>query len=156
MVTTPSAPSPTTTPGNTSGSPARDQLRSSPSAVTSSSPETDVDRQPCRSPDPCVAVATAPATEMCGSEARLGTAKPAASSVAAMSPYRLAALTRAVARALSISRTGGSAERSTWSPSVSAMSLKQCRVPSAFSRVDDATSDWSSATDVGRWRRAAR
>ena len=49
---------------------------SSPAEVTSSRAATDVARLPLRSPEPCVAVATAPATEMCGSEARLASATP--------------------------------------------------------------------------------
>ena len=44
--------------------------------VTSSSAATAVARLPLASPEPCVAVATAPATEMCGSEARLCSASP--------------------------------------------------------------------------------
>ena len=53
-----------------------ESVTTSPSAVTSSSPETAVARFPLLMPEPCVAVAQAPATEMCGSEARLCSAKP--------------------------------------------------------------------------------
>jgi hypothetical protein len=58
-----------------SGSP-RSAVITSPSDVTSSTALTAVARLPFPSPDPCVAVATAPATEMCGSDARLARARP--------------------------------------------------------------------------------
>ena len=80
----PSAPSATTWPSK-SGSPRR-TVRRSPSAVTSSRPATEVARLPLRSPEPWVAVATAPATEMCGSDARLASASPWRSSSAASAP----------------------------------------------------------------------
>ena len=72
-VTTPSAPSPTTVPSK-SGSPrATDELAAGPDELE---PRHGVARSPFVSPDPCVDVATAPATEMCGSEARLASASP--------------------------------------------------------------------------------
>ena len=73
-VTSPSDPSPTTQPRNSSPPVSRRTVRRPPSAVISSSPDTIVARFPWASPEPWVAVATAPATEMCGSEARLGRA----------------------------------------------------------------------------------
>ena len=73
-VTAPSAPSPTTRPSK-SGSP-REAVTSSPAEVTSSRPATAVARLPLASPEPWVAVATAPATEMWGSDARLCRARP--------------------------------------------------------------------------------
>ena len=76
-VSTPSAPSPTTSPSK-SASPRR-TVRSSPSEVMSSSAATAVARLPLASPDPCVAVAIAPATAMCGSDARFPSASPCAS-----------------------------------------------------------------------------
>ena len=85
----PSAPSETTDPANASPSAARLSVTSSPSARTSSIATTAVDRFPSRSPDPCVAVTQAPATEMCGSDARLWSARPAASSAGPSSPYRM-------------------------------------------------------------------
>ena len=68
-----------------SGSP-RETRTSSPSDVTSSSPATAVARLPLATPEPWVAVATAPATEMCGSEARLCRASPASASESASAP----------------------------------------------------------------------
>ena len=85
-VTTPSDPSETTLPGNVAGSSSREIVTSSPSARTMSIARTAVDRLPLRSPDPWVPVAQAPATEMCGSEARLWRAKPAACRTGARSP----------------------------------------------------------------------
>ena len=58
----------------------------SPSAVIISVPATAVASAPFPLPEPCVPVATAPATVMCGSEARLARAKPRASSPRASSP----------------------------------------------------------------------
>ena len=85
-MTTPSPPSETTAPFKPSASPSRTKTVVSPSAVTTSNAETAVARFPIWSPEPCVAVAQAPATEMCGREARLFKANPAASSGAASSP----------------------------------------------------------------------
>ncbi|KDP92431.1 hypothetical protein W824_00305 [Clavibacter cf. michiganensis LMG 26808] len=48
----------------------------SPSAVIISSAATAVPRLPLPMPDPWVAVAMAPPTEMCGSDARLWIARP--------------------------------------------------------------------------------
>src|SRR5215207_4133702 len=59
FVTTPSAPRPTRAHANTSGSSSREQRNTSPSAVTSSSPVTNVARPPKRFPPPWVAVAVA-------------------------------------------------------------------------------------------------
>src|SRR5262249_10339426 len=74
-VTTPSAPSPTTAPSNASSP--RPNRSTSPDDNTSSSPATAVARFPLPTPEPCVAVAIAPPTEMCGSDARLCRATPA-------------------------------------------------------------------------------
>ena len=64
----------------------RAAVTSSPLDVTSSSAATAVARLRLASPEPWVAVATAPATEMCGSEARLCSATPSRSSAPASSP----------------------------------------------------------------------
>ena len=61
-----------------------------------SRPTTVEARLPDRSPDPWVPLATAPPTEMCGNEARLGSAQPSACSLAASSPYNAQAETRTV------------------------------------------------------------
>jgi hypothetical protein len=83
-VTTPSAPSPTTSPSK-SGSPL-EAVGVSPEAVTSSRPATAVARLPLASPEPWVPVATAPATEMWGNDARLARAIPSAARASASSP----------------------------------------------------------------------
>ena len=86
-VTTPSAPSPTTAPANVSGSPSADERDDLPVGRSPAPwPSTAVARLPLPSPEPWVAVAHAPATEMCGSEARLCSANPAASSGPHSSP----------------------------------------------------------------------
>jgi hypothetical protein len=60
-------------------------VRTSPSAVIRSIPDTAVARLPLASPDPWLAVAHAPATDRCGSDAMLRSAQPAASSCAVSS-----------------------------------------------------------------------
>jgi len=76
LATMPSAPRATMVPGNVSGSAARERWISSPLAATISIALTAVERHWLARPEPCVAVAQAPMTEMCGSEARFGIAKP--------------------------------------------------------------------------------
>jgi len=73
-VTTPRAPRCTTAPGK-EPSP-RPISAMSPSAVTISRAATAAARFWLAGPEPWVPVAQAPATEMCGSEARLRSAKP--------------------------------------------------------------------------------
>ena len=90
-MTTPSAPRPTTTPSK-SGSP-----RAHGDDVAVGGDELDarataVARLPLASPEPWVAVAIAPAIEMCGSDARLCSASPARPARSASSPYLSPAL----------------------------------------------------------------
>lgn len=96
-------------------------------------------------------VATAPATEMCGSEARLASAHPSACRWVATSPYRRAAATVTRRRSRSMLISGGSPARLTRSPSVSPSRLKECPLPTARTRRLPATSRRSSSTLVGRW-----
>ena len=65
-VITPKAPRPTASAFRSGFE--RSTVTSEPSAFTSSTADTAVDRMPLRSPEPWVPVAVAPATEMCGSE----------------------------------------------------------------------------------------
>ena len=105
----------------------------SPSAVTTVMAETAVARFPFRSPEPWVAVAQAPATEMCGRDARLWSANPAACSGPASSPYRTAPSIVTAPATGSRSKTRFiRASESRW-PSVSAMSLNEWREPSTRS-----------------------
>ena len=69
--------SPTTAPQNFSPSFSREISITSPLEVTIRIAATAAPRIALRSPDPCVAVAHAPATEICGSDARLCNANPA-------------------------------------------------------------------------------
>ena len=82
-------------------------MRRSPSAVTSSTAATDDESGRLPSPEPCVPVATAPATEMCGSDGRFGSANPAASRTGAISPYRRPAATSACPASAATSTRGG-------------------------------------------------
>ena len=84
VVTAPRPPSPATMPAKSGESVSR--RISSPDAVTSSSARTAAGRFWLASPEPCVAVAHEPATEICGSEAMLRTAYPALFSCWASSP----------------------------------------------------------------------
>ncbi len=83
-VTMPRAPRPTTLPSK-SASP-RAIVRSPPAPSMTVSAATAVASERFASPDPCVPVATAPATEMWGSEARLASAHPRAWSCLEISP----------------------------------------------------------------------
>ena len=83
-VITPSAPRWTTAPGK-SGWP-RSMVTSSPVPLIKVMAVTADANVWLRLPEPWVAVATDPATEMCGSEARLASAQPADCSRAARSP----------------------------------------------------------------------
>jgi hypothetical protein len=73
-VTTPSRPSATTAPAKRPSE--RSSTTTSPSGPTISTAATGDARHPLASPDPWVPVATDPATEMCGSDPRLGSAHP--------------------------------------------------------------------------------
>ena len=88
-------------------------------------------------PDPWVPVATAPAMLMCGSDARFVRARECSCSAEASVPYFIPALTVTVAP--STATSSGSPLISTRSPEVSAMSLKQCLLPRAFTRSAPAT-----------------
>mmetsp|Transcript_66840 Transcript_66840/g.157467 ORF Transcript_66840/g.157467 Transcript_66840/m.157467 type:complete len:243 (+) Transcript_66840:305-1033(+) len=68
-VTMPRQPRPTTASRSISRSASVNSMMS-PTASTAWKPQTSVERQPLPLPDPWVAVATAPQTEMCGNEAR--------------------------------------------------------------------------------------
>ena len=83
-VTTPSAPRLTAAAGKLSSSDAT--VTSSASAVSNSTSSICAARQPSRRPEPCVAVAQAPGTLMCGREARFSSAHPAACSRGQSSP----------------------------------------------------------------------
>src|ERR1039457_3030129 len=117
---------------------------------------TAVARLPLAFPEPCVAVAQAPPTEMCGSDARLCRAQPSACSRWASSPYRIPAPTVTVARSGSISMTGGRSATETSTPAVSAMRLNEYPEPRARTWWLPETRSWSSSTLCGRCTRSAR
>ena len=116
------APSETTVPASSPGAVARRTSTSDPSALTISSPATAAARLRARSPDPCVPVAHAPATEMWPSEAIASRASPASSSGWLRSAYRVAAFTVTVP-APSSSKRRGIAASDTRSPRLSGRSL---------------------------------
>ncbi len=148
-VTTPSAPTATTAPAKSASSRVSDSVE--PSAVTRSIPDTAAARPGMDGPEPCVPVATEPATEMCGSEAMFASAKPASCSSGASRAYVMRAPTRTLAAAPSISARSGIRSSTTRSPVVSATWLKECPLPSARTRELAETSRWSSSSEVGWW-----
>ena len=94
-------------------------------------PRTALVSTPFALPEPCVAVAVAPPTEMCGSDPRLCSAKPRSSSQRASSPYRVPAATVTVDASVSSANPPDSPARSMSVPAVSGRSVKEWRVPSA-------------------------
>ena len=102
-----------------------------PSGRTTSSPRTAVARFPFPTPEPCVAVAIAPATEICGSDAMLCRAQPRFSSATANSPYLMPADTVTIWFSLSITNSCGKFSKVIEIASVSAMALKQWALPLA-------------------------
>ena len=102
-------------------------------------------------------VAQAPATEMCGSEPRLGSAKPRAVQVrrelAVPDPR---AHGDGLPLRVQLDSAGGSAASETESPAVSAIALKEWPVPSARIRVAAARpAPAARRTLDGLWKRAA-
>ncbi len=148
-VTIPNAPRPTVTASINSGSSSREMLTRSPDAVASSMACTAVARLPLATPLPWVAVAHAPATEMCGNDARLARAHPSSCSRIASSPYLIPPSTVTLRACWSSSTTRGSAASETRSPSVSAIVLNECRLPTTRSFVLAAAMDRTSATEAG-------
>ena len=148
-MTMPRAPRPTTVPSK-SASP-RETVRSRPAPSSRVRRVTAVASDRLPSPDPCVPVATAPATEMCGSDARLASAQPRACRRVATSPYRLPPSTVTVRASVSSSNTRGRCSSDT-SRSLSTRSVKECREPTARTRGAAATTSASSSTDAGRTR----
>ncbi len=138
-MTTPRAPSEVTAPPNRRSS--RPRATTDPSAVISSTSRTDVASGPLPTPEPCVPVATEPATEMCGREAMLASARPCACTVRASSAYRTPPETRTVRASRSTSITGGSPAIDSRTPSGpgSAISLKECPLPSTRTLAPAAT-----------------
>ena len=103
-----------------------------------------------------MAVAIAPATEMCGSEARLCSATPSAASGGASSPYVSPAPHVTVAGLAvddDLGRPGASSETSS---AESAMSVNECLEPSACTRGARGTIARSSSSVAGRCSAAAR
>lgn len=100
-------------------------------------------------PEPCVPVCTAPATEMCGSEARFGSARPCRCSSAARTACVVPAPTRTVSAAGSSSIGTSSRSSATSVPSVSATRLNECRDPRAFTLREEVMTSRTSSTVVG-------
>ncbi len=149
-VTTPSAPSEVTAPPKRSSS--RAIVTVEPSAVTSSTSRTDEESGPLPTPEPCVPVATDPATEMCGSDAMFASASPAPCTTRASSAYRTPPPTRTVRAAESTSTSAGRSASDSRTPSGpgSAISLKECPLPSTRTRALSATRVRSAAVVCGR------
>src|SRR4051794_9688310 len=130
-------------------------LTSSPSAPTSSTPTTAVDRLPSLLPDPWVPVEHAPPTEMCGSEPRLCSAHPSRCSAVATSAYVAPAGTTATRSSGSTSIGGFSPLVLINVPVVSATVEKEWAVPRARTRAEPLTTCCSSSTELGTTRSAA-
>jgi hypothetical protein len=103
---------------------------------------------PVVKPEPCVAVAIAPATEICGNDARLCSANPFASITGASFPYFTPAPTVTV-RALSSISIVSNRLRETCATVLSAMVLNECRDPSARTFAHFATTCCASSTVAG-------
>ena len=106
-------------------------------------------------PEPWVAVATAPATEMWGSDARLARASPSRSSASASSPYRRPAEKLTVRRRGRRRRRRAGLSRLT-SSSESARSVNECLEPSTRTRGAAATTSWTCSRVDGRCSVPAR
>ncbi len=100
-------------------------------------------------------VATAPATEMCGSDAMAPSAHPRDSSSRASAAYRHPAGTEATRRSASISSSPGSAATDTMRSSLSASRVKLCREPIARTADAPPTRSVSSAIVDGSANRGA-
>lgn len=89
---------------------------------------------------------------MCGSEAMLGSARPWAWTVRASSAYRTPPETRTVRASVSTSITGGRSAIDSRTPSGpgSAISLKECPLPSTRTRALPATRAASPSSEEGR------
>jgi hypothetical protein len=98
-------------------------------------------------------VATAPATVVCGSDARLWSASPSPSSTRARSPYFSAP---AIVTWPSPTVTSDGSASSDTSSSESAMSLNVCRVPSTRIRCAPATISRNCSIVSGRCSVRAR
>lgn len=150
-MTTPSAPRDVTAPSKRSSP--RAIVTVEPSAVTISTSRTADASEPLRTPEPCVPVATEPATEMCGRDAMLGSASPCSATRRASSAYRTPPDTRTVRAVVSTSNSGGSTAVDSRVPSGpgSAISLKEWPLPSTRTRALSDTRVLRASSVCGRW-----
>ena len=102
-----------------------------------------------------VAVATAPATEIWGSEARLCNARPSAFSLSDNSPYFMAAL-QVILPAVGSTATSAGMSSSVTNSRESAMSLNECREPNTRTRGARAMTSCNSSIVAGRCILSAR
>ena len=151
---TPSAPSPTRAARKTSGSRSGEQDSVEPSASTSVSSLTWQERLRSRAPVPCVAVEMAPAMVCASMSPRFSRARPCASSRRLNSRIVIPACTRTKPESRSTSRTRVRRSSISISPSVQAMSLKECPAPATRtlqpSRAACSSAPDSSSIDAGR------
>ncbi len=146
---TPSAPRPTRAASSSSPSPIS---MTPPEAVTSRTPVTREERFPKRAPVPCVAVEMAPAM-VCGSTSPwFSSASPWRASAGPSSRIVIPAST--VTCSPSTASTRSRPERSTITPSVQAMSEKECPEPATLTLGEPATIRISSASVRGRITRS--
>lgn len=125
-------------------------VTSEPSGLTSSTAQTAVDKMPLPSPEPCVPVAVAPATDIWGSDPVLCSANPCRCSLAARIPYVVPPETDTVQCSASTLIPGSiSDSEMSAPPGESAIELKECRVPRALTFGSRATKSWTSSTEAG-------
>ncbi len=131
----------------------RSMPSNSPSAVTISTADTAAAKQRARSPEPWVPVEQAPATEICGREPMVCSAKPAASKGGAtwanVIPAAMVTLGVPVAGSALISNRCGRFMTEIKEPLVSATGVKEWPVPTACTWDDAATSCCTSITLLG-------
>ena len=143
---TPSAPSETRPASRSSPS----RSTASPSAVTNRMASTCADRLRKRAPVPWVAVAMAPASACLSMSPWFSSARPRSASSRAQSAILMPAWTLTRPVPVSASRTRFIRDRSTITPSVQAMSVNECPVPTPFTRWALATRSASSSSLPGR------
>ena len=125
--TMPSAPSEVRAPSRSATVTSRRRPRPS----TRRSPATAADSEPCAEPLPCMPTASAPPTVGAASSSGASSARSRDASSSCSSPIVVPARTRTVGLPgrPPIPVTPRNAERSTWTPSVTASALKECPAP---------------------------
>src|SRR5690606_32750576 len=159
-VTMPRAPRPIRAAAKTSGFSFSEQVSTEPLAVTSSSARIWAAMEPESRPVPCVPVLTAPDTVCSMMSPMLASDRPSRASATLSRFSGVPASTVTVPAARSISRIPVSRPGRTSSPSVAAMEVNECPVPTALTGMPSSaarrTAAASSSTEAGVTSRAGR